>query len=374
MVTASTQVFVEFGNKVSRVMAIKIPDQKIRHLALDIKKSYIIGAPAGSGKTQLLITRFLTALLNIPQDPQQLLAITFTNKAAHEMRQRIISTLEQANNIAEGTSELQLLAQKVLARDKKMGWQLLQNPQQLNISTIDALSHKIISRVSTITNSNASYSITDNADFLYNEAIGELLHEYMGMPWQNDVLALLQHQNNNYTRLQELLIELLKSRDIWLPYVVTGDSSSKLRLYLEKNLAIRTSAIINYCQLEFNAICTDNLERLFNVYLASKNISYTFINEENLRKIDFWQELANFLLTKQGSLRKSVVKETGFLSPSHVKCKEEKAVLKVQKAEMKSYLDYLSDKDNFIQALQMIQISPGNSYSTAQWQTLQHII
>ena len=41
---------------------IKVLDQKERNLALDISKSYIVEAPAGSGKTELLIKRYLKLL------------------------------------------------------------------------------------------------------------------------------------------------------------------------------------------------------------------------------------------------------------------------------------------------------------------------
>ena len=128
------------------VIPFTLSDQAQRKKALNPQESFIVQAPAGSGKTELLMQRYLVLLQTVPEAPEQIIAITFTRKAAQEMKQRILQALENAKNPAPAGGvqrETWELAHAVLRRDQKENWQLLQNPHRFRIMTFDALAAQI---------------------------------------------------------------------------------------------------------------------------------------------------------------------------------------------------------------------------------------
>src|SRR6202046_4868683 len=122
------------------------PDWRERERALDVEQSWIVEAPAGSGKTGLLIQRYLKLLADESVEmPEQVLAITFTVKATNEMRERVMVQLQRASESnaptrdSEFNRETHRFAQAVLDRDALLGWGLLDNPPRLRIRTIDSV-------------------------------------------------------------------------------------------------------------------------------------------------------------------------------------------------------------------------------------------
>ena len=206
-------------------------DQAARDRALDVRTSFIVQAPAGSGKTELLIQRCL-ALLPTLDAPESLLAITFTRKAAAEMRARILDALRdaEAHSGLHGRDDDRTcrLARAALAADKRHGWRLLANPGRLRIQTIDALNLGLARRVPVLSGLGHGLGVLFHADDLYRLAATRLIsHLPDSEPTHGRAISLvLAHLDNRASGFLDLLVEILRSREAWLPVLPGGAHSS----------------------------------------------------------------------------------------------------------------------------------------------------
>jgi len=195
-------------------------DARNRQQAIDPSRSFIVEAPAGAGKTELLTQRFL-ALLQQVQEPEQIVALTFTNKAAAEMRQRIVGSLQQA---ASGTLPTEphrqltySLGQAVLQHERQQQWNLLQHPARLRITTLDALCGQLARQMPLLSRLGQQPGIAADAQPHYRRAAQATLRLLEG----DDALAervqrLLERFDNDSARLCQLLQAMLARREAWL--------------------------------------------------------------------------------------------------------------------------------------------------------------
>ncbi|MBI3372302.1 MAG: UvrD-helicase domain-containing protein [Betaproteobacteria bacterium] len=157
-----------------------IADAAVRERALDPSRSFIVQAPAGSGKTELLIRRYL-ALLPRVEKPEEILAITFTKKAAAEMKARVVKELPDPS-----------LAHRI------------------RILTIDAFCALLTRQMPVVARFGAQPEIVEDADELYQDAAGRTIAG-LGPA----VERLLSHLDNDVGVASGLLATMLKRRDQW---------------------------------------------------------------------------------------------------------------------------------------------------------------
>ena len=186
-----------------------LDDSEARDIAVDPRQSVILQAPAGSGKTSLLVRRYLTLLGHVER-PEQILAITFTRKAAGEMRQRVYRELAGRTEDAAAAVE----------RDANSGWQLLDQPQRIKIQTIDAFALSLARRMPAGSRFGFDANFVEDAQAVYATAVDRLFERLRGdpaAPLLADFLALI---DNDYNEARALLTAMLARRDQWLDPIV----------------------------------------------------------------------------------------------------------------------------------------------------------
>jgi len=363
---------------------MSVQDYQERQQALDPRHSFIVQAPAGSGKTTLLIQRFLT-LLNYVNAPEEILAITFTKKAANEMRTRVIQALKEAQSSESESTQTHALAKAVLERDALLSWHLIDNPNQLRIQTIDALCAYLTKQLPILSNFGAQPGIATTPILLYQEAVQEVLtHVEHDVPWADDIATLLLHVDNDLNNLQKLLIHLLAKRDQWLPYIHFNDAND-LKNQLEKQLAavihdqltlteqIFPKEIINEC-CALIRFAAENLKQTDPHSPIAACYELEQLPKTHVQTLHQWRGIATLLLTEKGTFRQQFNVSVGFPAPSASKNKEEKAIYADFKQRAVKFMEQLSNYDTLRHHLMNVLRLPSPHYSQQQWRALQALL
>lgn len=352
-----------------------IKDAAIREQALDITHSFIVQAPAGSGKTELLTQRYLNLLAAAEKAPEEIIAITFTRKAAAEMRMRIMQALQFATTPAPDKSDYKYqtwsLASKVLTKNNQLQWHILENPNRLRILTIDALSAMLCRQTPLQTQFGGAFAVSENSGALYQLAARRALQTvFIETPYATALEQLLLYLDNRVELLEGLFSELLAERDQWLPTILycyhhhatlrnTLENSLK-RVILEKLHIAAETLPASVRQLLLH--CAQQAGTYFELQNPAHPIAacahFIFQEKPTITQFSQWFGLANLLLTQEGEWRKTIDIRSGF-GP-----KDE------NKSLMLSVLVELQNYPAFLEALQDIVICPPEKYSDAQWETL----
>ncbi len=374
--------------KKNKQVVAKVVDLEARQRALDPATSFIVQAPAGSGKTELLIQRYLVLLARV-QNPEEVLAITFTNKAAGEMRARVIKALDSAQGeqpAKDPDAHTWTLAKAVLKQADKNDWALADHPARIRIQTIDALCSALTRQMPLLSRFGAQPTIADDTEPLYKEAARRTLAQLeAGESWSNAIAFLLSHLDNDLVRVESLLVSMLKRRDQWLRHVADRENPRLERASLE--LAMQR-AIIDSLQAVLLSIPAPLKANLYsNLQYASQNLALekstspiaicaelTELPGATLPEQDYWAGIAGLLLTKDGAWRKAINKSQGFPAPSSSKNKDEKAQLTQAKENIKQLLGQLQEHETLRELLDDVRYLPPANYDDQQWLAIDALV
>ena len=167
--------------------------------ALNIEKHICVTAGAGSGKTTVLVDRYLEILRSGKAKPREIVAITFTDKAAAEMKERVVEKLNVEENIVD--------SEKIL--------------EQMNtapISTIHAFCSRILREFPFQAGVPANFSILQGIDqkLLLQQILRETLKEIATNErdkHRNELTRLLQRYGRRQD-LEELFLRMVNQRDV----------------------------------------------------------------------------------------------------------------------------------------------------------------
>ncbi|QOJ23965.1 MAG: UvrD-helicase domain-containing protein [Gammaproteobacteria bacterium] len=352
----------------------RIPDADERLRALDPAQSFIVQAPAGSGKTALLIQRYLRLLAYVDA-PEEIVAITFTRKAAAEMRTRVLAALEMGSQPADAeTAHEKLnheLSAAVLQRDRRAGWHITTNPERLRIQTIDSLCATLTRQMPVLSTFGAQpETVEDASDFYLQAARATLESIEQDHTMAQDIVRILEHLDNDRARIEALLAGMLARRDHWLRHL-----HGRAREELESALQNSRYDALQFVFRLFPAELHDELLALLryaaaNLTDAGKASAITLCESvDALSATDAgqWQGIAELLLTQKGDWRKRISEKEGFPVGSN---KTEKDEAKAWKNRLENLLEILASHNTLRQALHDIRQLPPPHYSDQQWEIL----
>jgi len=300
------------------------PDQSQRELALNVQTSFVVRAPAGSGKTTLLVSRYLR-LLSMVQQPEEILAITFTRKAAAEMRARVVQQLRS------GDDEFSIAAQLA---DTNHQWNLLENPNRLKIQTIDSFNSTLANSFPIQSRQSPDIQVSESSQELYSLAVQRFFnHLYVQSnklsvaKTQTEIIAdLLALLGNDFSYANRLIAKMLSKRDQWLQHTahilrkvlaeetIENEVVSRLFQFGISQLNKRTT------QLFLGALSASRQKELGELIQFSRHsLNEAFDSNSNPglpgglpNTPAQWRDLGELLTTKKGLIRKTVSKAQGF--------------------------------------------------------------
>ncbi|MEO0367490.1 MAG: UvrD-helicase domain-containing protein [Pseudomonadota bacterium] len=345
----------------SQVNSIVRPaDADAREQALLPDRSMIVQAPAGSGKTGLLVYRLMTLLCHV-KTPSEILAITFTRKATFEMRERVINLLtraESGDKPKDGFDAQGLeLAQAVLARDTEFNWGLLDAPEQLQIMTLDALCQRLTGAMPWLSRLGGIAQTTNQPDDLFAQAIQDYLIEALGSDQPDgDLLMVMTQLDFNYARAARLFQTMLGKRDQWLRHLLDFDDRVS-RVQMQAHwLALKTD-VSKQLEAELSESQLDQLNELlaFSIHNLAQSDPETGEGQQK----DFWPMAAKLLLTAQNTWRKSISKTLGF-----------PAGAKQEKDKLLALIAEFAESARILPLLVELQVLPSAEYGDDDWQQI----
>jgi len=365
---------------------VHVADQAARDRALDPATSFIVQAPAGSGKTGLLTQRYLV-LLARAEHPEEVVAITFTRKAANEMRERVLKSLDEARTANRPDESHKAhtwdLARTVHDRDIALQWHLALNPERLRIFTIDSFCSALARQMPVLSRFGAPPTASDDPEQLYRDAAqAALAHLEENDEWSDSIARLLRHFDNNMPVARLQIAEMLARRDQWMRHLIDGRNSTERRAHLEAALlSINLAALEKLAATAPAGLAQEvaAMARFASGNLADKPdrrvhgcANLIAWPGKGLEQRNQWEGLAELLLTNEGDWRKTINVNNGFPPRKKGSKQPEDPLREEMKERMLALLGQLrAVPPEFLEALAGIRVLPADRYDDTSWEVIE---
>src|SRR5882757_5603421 len=356
--------------------AARLADGPARERAITSDGSVLVQAPAGSGKTTLLAQRYLRLLASV-DSPERILALTFTRRAAQEMRQRVLGALSAARlaECPQGMNQLTWsLAGAAKTRMDSLNCDLQSQPSRLRIETIDAFNSWLANQLPIAAGAGSGLSIQTDAAPSYQEAARRALAHQGGDRFGLAVDRVLELDDQRWRKLVKLIAEMLPSRDRWLPLLagrlqaasaIDEAQLASVRRHLDEDLRLLVDRVLLRAG---EVLGRDDITALSSLmHAAAQRLEDPTLMGAVWREdagplraspedAARWRGMAALLLKADGrGLRKSVDKRQGF-PPG---CAD--------KASMLSFLEKFAEDARLLDVLVELRMLPDAYYSDAAW-------
>lgn len=232
-------------------MANDFNDKQLEAINSSVNKDVLVSASAGSGKTEILSQKVYKVLVEDKIKPEEILVLTFTNKAAYEMKQRIIKTVKSQSNDIN-------LASKLLSA---------------HIQTFDAYSMYLVKTYASRLNLPSNIQIIDSEQI--NLLKHQFLDDYIKTSLENKdekMISLISKEDSfSFSTTKELIIEIfdklysLSKEDINKVKDITLNSNDSF--YFDKYKYFLNNYVDKYYLLPLTIYIYNNIKN-------SDNLSY----------------------------------------------------------------------------------------------------
>jgi len=295
-------------------------DAAAREQALDVSRSFMVQAPAGSGKTTVLTQRYLRLLTTV-DEPEQVLAITFTRKAAGEMRERVQKALEGGATPRNDADRITLkLAAAVREHASARGWGLEESAARLRIQTIDSFNSYLANAMPVSSRGGFGRSVTDDPGDLYAMAAREAMRYAEKDPHLRASFArVLRRVDDNWLLLEKLIAGMLGRRAEWWPNLPDGvDVVQRIERSLQEIVGEELAAAVRALPRDFVSLACD-AARIAAFHLAAEAgadlaawCGANDLLEVHLRNLPRWRALSGLVFRQDGGIRTQFNKRNGF--------------------------------------------------------------